>query len=248
MALVQHYYYYGRDNSISDYYYLQTRIKAFQITLQTDARDNSELYSCDYPFPRVVPAHLKGVVTEDHVRRNLGGNCLDWGADSIPQSGYMPSLWGGTKIEFDPYQGTITWIFNTDDDFWYPAVFSNTASTDRLFNDWVGYDNSAPENRRFPLGIQVESLNQAAEKSVWSATTTARVLVQNSAVLKQSAEDTKGLALTRRCVEPDTYDIGWCSIPPKAAEEVIKLNDAPLPPNFHWVGIGSVVSIWKTTQ
>ncbi|MCL2822419.1 MAG: hypothetical protein FWD57_00330, partial [Polyangiaceae bacterium] len=35
VALVQHYYYYGRDNSISDYYYIQIRIKAFQITLQS---------------------------------------------------------------------------------------------------------------------------------------------------------------------------------------------------------------------
>lgn len=222
------------NDSLQDDYYYKSFVDKFEITVQSDAFDNTDTsqIKCDTAVP------------------------YDYNVQNIDQikdcDGTLNDLWGGTKVtkSFNNSNKTVTvtWDFATQKTgegyVNRPYIWGNNGSAFKTYqkDGTIITVNTADEkNRKLPFSIYLTSKDN---NQIWSATTTSRVLLADSAVKKTNypAHATDG------CIGNDVNNSssGWCYLdaPSQYASESIETSGGGFH-NYYWFRIGSVVTVWK---
>lgn len=207
-------------------YYYKSFIDRFEITIQPDGFLNlyANSITCNY----------------------IGSN-----ADLADCDGYAPDLYGGTKVtKVSNSQNktiTITW------DFAQNVTYNNGGRPSRYGNNgqnFVSYDQNGtpsfidltkPENRKMEFHVNLPTKDNG---EIWSATTTARVLLANQAILQRNYS----LNHDKGCTLPGGFsnnENGWCYISPPAGYETEVVQTPSGSYTFYWYPIGSVATVWR---
>lgn len=211
------------NNTEQDSYYYKEFAKKFEITLQTDTTKNIDLskIQCDtFPEKNYDVSKLSALI-----------NC----------SGSLDDLWGGTTITKTTTTDNkliITWEFGTKTPTKLPQIWANNGA------DFDMGDFTNEQNRKFPFSVHLPTKDNG---TIWSATTTSRVLLADMAIHKLNYEAHK----IDGCVNNDYNNInsGWCYLDPKTN---VPTKDFPTETVFtstnhtyYWFPIGSVATVWK---
>lgn len=211
------------NNTEQDSYYYKEFAKKFEITLQTDTTKNIDLskIQCDtFAEKNYDLSKLSALI-----------NC----------SGSLDDLWGGTTITKTTTTDNkliITWEFGTKTPTKLPQIWANNGA------DFDMGDFTNEQNRKFPFSVHLPTKDNG---TIWSATTTSRVLLADMAIhkLNYAAHKNDG------CVNNDYNNInsGWCYLDPKTN---VPTKDFPTETVFtstnhtyYWFPIGSVATVWK---
>lgn len=211
------------NNTEQDSYYYKEFAKKFEITLQTDTTKNIDLskIQCDtFAEKNYDVSKLSALI-----------NC----------SGSLDDLWGGTTITKTTTADNkliITWEFGTKTPTKLPQLWANNGA------DFDMGDFTDEQNRKFPFSVHLPTKDNG---TIWSATTTSRVLLADIAIhkLNYAAHKNDG------CVNNDYNNInsGWCYLDPKTN---VPTKDFPTETVFtstnhtyYWFPIGSVATVWK---
>ncbi len=218
------------NSSLQDDYYYQSLIDKFEIKLQSDALKNINLNSVKCITP--APNSYKGNAN-----------------DLLDCNGTAKGLYGGTKISFNKTTGIITWKFGTNNSTQRPQRWGNNKGLNSIISQITGSNvnltNFNSLYRKFDPEITFFTKNN--NKTIWSATTTSRILIRNYAILKNSVNSSGPNYgnFNKYCSKLGDYT-KWCPVPTPAGHNYAteKLGSFGQQEWF-WFPIGSVVSVWE---
>lgn len=245
----RHFYY---NNSVQDNFYYKSYIAAFEITVQSDAVNNTDLGELQCP----VFGGQSGTTYDNFL------NCVDGATDNDPNH------FGGIKLTRTNSGGKVIlrWDFGTVDGSKKPWESGKNPGVDLGDSPQIfPFNTSTDINRSFPANTNgvmdsEEGMNvylKANDKSpakIWTGTTTSRVLIRD-AVLYTGNKNNYNLSPS--C--PDKPNLsnpsnGWCAVDYASNPEVYN-NSSPGPygdpvnttAKYYWVPIGTVTTVWKPT-
>ncbi len=234
------------NNSIEDNYIYKTYLAAFEITLQSDAYENTDLSQLQCP---VFANQSVGSTTYNNF-----WHCVNGAYDSNVFGGTRLTRKDITKTENGKtvHNVTLRWDFAQENPSlkpWFSGVNANVDIGDNpeIFN----FDTSNEDNRSDTYIVRLVSKNNSP-KTIWTGTTTSRVLVRD-AVLPYSQR----WNYQHQCGEPG-YDKNnsWCFVEPTDASIYPNMNTADIEQvlnvqqnkkyDYYWVPVGTVSTVWKT--
>lgn len=224
----QHNYYNDsfQDTKNGQTYYYRSIVKQFEIKIEKDSVSSIEKIACYTPRP-------SGSTDE-----------YNTSTDSCNRT---YSYWGGTKVEtINNSDGTRTvrWTFGTNNTGIAYVLGNNPDMNSNLSNQ---------ENRKLPFSVDLTTKN--VNGSIWSATTTSRVLLSEQQINKNNYPANNSKGCTAQGVnDPNS---GWCYLdppppthPPYPGSFTQYVKQAVTTPTgvqntFYWLPIGSVATIWR---
>lgn len=244
----RHFYY---NNSVEDNFYYKSYISAFEITVQSDAVNNTDLSELQCP----VFGGQSGSTYDNFL------NCVDGATDSDPNH------FGGIKLSRTNSGGKVIlrWDFGTVDGSKKPWESGKNPSVDSGDNPEIfPFNTSIDINRSFPANTNgvmdtTEGMNvylKANDKSpakIWTGTTTSRVLIRDAVLYTGNESNWQ----SGSC--PDKPNLsnpanGWCAVD-FTSNPAVYSNVSPGPygdpvnttAKYYWVPIGTVTTVWKPT-
>jgi hypothetical protein len=214
-------------------YYYKSFTDKFEITLQPDANSNLDLGS-----------QLQNLACWTTTPSGYGGDI----SNILDCDGYVSDLFGGTRVTKvrSGNKIIVTWDFAENPDHrGRPVIFGNNGSAWRPYSGGIAQDPlnlTDPNNRKLEFRVNFKTDNN---DDVWSATTTSRALIADSAMRKINYPDNFGTG----CVNNDINNAnsGWCYQPARSGypTESVTSSSGTYTNTYYWYPIGSTATIWK---
>jgi peptidoglycan hydrolase-like protein with peptidoglycan-binding domain len=245
--------FYNNSEQDDDYYY-HAYIKEFQIAIQADGIENTNITNLTCPYFTGQTGQIK----QDFI------NCKNGAWD--------PDHFGGLQLVNIPHTDNngittriIVWKFAVSNPTGMPSVAGlntevDSNNTSHVPTPLYDYDTGNLANRGFTLKVNFDNRNKDhGTKKIWTATTTSSALIMHMVFPKDHAAEFATYG-SKSCSQG-----GWCVLNPAKDEDKpffahpinnivnIKWDDPNLVPakylgknyNFYWHDIGTVVTVWK---
>jgi hypothetical protein len=231
LPITRHDHIYYNDSVQDTYFYYKSFVEKFEITIESDGRNNlilDEIW-CDTP----VPFEYTGTGVN-----NLS-DC----------SGVANDLYGGTLVTKQVTSNSIiiTWnfatIFQNGSYLGRPVVWGNNGSSFPVHDmngNLITLNLTDEDNRNLPFHVHLTTKNN--NEKIWSATTTSRVLLADLAIRKSNYATHGGDGCYNNDV--NSPNSGWCYLPPPSGyptQQVFTTQNR----TYYWFPIGSVATIWQ---
>ncbi len=238
-------------NSLEDDYIYEAYVKAFEIIIQNDGVQNTNINNLKCPY---FPGQT-GQIKTDFI------NCKDGAWDPNHYGGILLSK-TATMSGGQVSTVRITWNFgSTTPAGMIPLPGDNRSADSRsnMSNPIWNFNTGDYDKRDLSLNVVFDN-KQDLNKSIWTATTTSRALVLHSAFPKAN------LSNYDKYKNNSCSNGGWCFLDPSndghknlyfghsiENNRIIPIswNNEPfngLRYNFYWYDIGTVVSVWKNVE
>lgn len=225
-------------NGVLHTYYKKAFVDKFEITLQYDAVNNTEIpnLKCETPLPGNYPGSASDLL-------DCNGSDPVYGGTTVKTS--LPKQ--DPKFPNDPTKKivVVTWDFATSgNNTGRPPIYGINGNNFKVYRDDGSFfflNLNDPYNRDLQFAVHMKSKNNNAE--IWSATTSSRVLLRDLAIDAANYDNN----YDQGCINNDVSNpnSGWCYMDPLPGYPTENVQIANKTFAYYWFPIGSVVSIWK---
>lgn len=214
-------------------YYYKSFVDKFEITIENDGYTNldTEHITCNTPAP-------SGYNGDSSDLFDCQGSVSD------------TKLWGGTTVSKSTTTKNgkqvikITWDFATvAPNTGRPQIYANNGQAFNTYNQDGTIKSTInltdPYNRLLAFGVNLPTKDKG---TIWSTTTTSRVLIGDLALNKANYPKNFNKGCTNNDV--NNPDSGWCYLTPTGyPTETVSSNGVNR--TYYWFPIGSVSNVWK---
>lgn len=222
------------NDSVQDNYYYKSFTDSFQIILESDTLNNTDLSK--------LVCYSPGEGGTIRTTNGCSGTLADW---------------GGTEITFDQSTGVINWKFATSG-AGRPRLYGINPG---LHGKTGVLDTNNEQNRKLEFGVKLTSKN--VNSDVWTATTTSRTLVRDQAILTTIANLFPNPDDIPACTNDGTSTSNndyskWCTLPDSrigASSQIEEKNVQSYSVNgksystggksYYWKQVGVATTAWN---